>query len=93
MGPLSRDDTRHNTSCSDNKQNIIMCSFKSSEDNQKKEGGADSYFYVFKSESGVCSCAGWFEQHQKIRFLMLWCVCISKKLCIERAANQAFVLA
>ena len=40
-GPLLRAATRHNTSCSDNKYNIKMSSFKSSENIQMKDGGSD----------------------------------------------------
>ena len=46
--PLFRDAARHNTSYSDNKinKNIIMSSFKSSRDIQKKEGGHKPRFEV-----------------------------------------------
>ena len=40
-GPLFRAATRHNTSCSDNKENIKISYFKDSENIQKKECGLD----------------------------------------------------
>ena len=42
-GPLFRAATRQNTSCSDNKQNIKMSSFKSSESIRKKERGPNRF--------------------------------------------------